>query len=145
MNRTQKKAWFNLTVTVVTLLLAAAAIGTLAIIVGMPRALGGLGFLGLWGLLGLEPVLFRAKPGQPTVDFDERDLQIDRKATLGAFAITYVYFVAACMITWFIVGPDGVVRVVVLPGIVAGGFITSQIVRSVAILVQYKEGDKDGQ
>jgi hypothetical protein len=137
MNRWQKIAWFNLTVIEVSLLLAGAATGTLAIIIGMPAALGGLGFLGLSGLLGLEPVLFRKKRGQSTVDFDERDLSIQRKAFLGAFAFSYVYFVAVCMIIWFVVGYSGVIRVAILPCIVAGGFITSWIVRSVAVLVQY--------
>jgi hypothetical protein len=137
MNRWQKIAWFNLIVMTVSLLLTAAAVGTLAAIIGMPAALGGLGFLGLCGLVGFEPILFRKKQGQSTVDFDERDLLIDRKATLGAFAVSYVYFVGVCMIIWFVVGSGGVIRVVVLPLIVAGGFITSQLVRSIALLVQY--------
>jgi len=143
MNRWQKIAWFNLTVIVVSLVLTGATIGTLTITAGMPRALGGLGLLGLCGLLGLEPVLFRKKRGQPTVDFDERDLLIGRKAALGAFTVSYIYFVSVCMIIWFVVGSGGVIRVVVLPLIVAGGFITSQLVRSIATLVQYSKGGKD--
>ena len=144
MNRTQKSAWFILIVIIVSLLVTGAAVGTLAIIIGMPRALGGLGFLGLCGFVGFEPVLFRTRRGQSTIDYDERDLLIDRKATLGAFAVSYVYFVGVCMTIWFVVGSGGVIRVFVLPIIVVGGFITSQIVRSVAILVQYGRGKGDG-
>ena len=143
MNRAQKMAWFNLTVIAISLVISGTVIAIMATKVGMPRALGGLGFLGLCGLMGFEPVLFRKKRGQSTIDFDERDLLIGKKAALGAFTVSYVYFVSICMIIWFVVGSGGVIRVVALPLIVVGGFIISQLVRSVAVLVQYGRGEKN--
>jgi hypothetical protein len=137
MNGSQKRAWFNLIVITVSLTLTAAAVGVLAATVGMPATKAGFAFLGLLGLMGLEPILFRKKRSQPAVEFDERDLQIDKRAALGAFAGSYLFFVAACMATWFVVGFNGKVSVNLLPLIVVGGAVTSQIIRSIAILVQY--------
>ena len=88
MNRSQKIAWYNLIVILVSLILAGAAIGVLAAIFGMPRALGGLGFMGICGLMGLTPILFREKRGQlGFMGYDERDLLIFRKATVIAYSI----------------------------------------------------------
>ena len=140
MNRWQKIAWFNLTVIVVGLLLAGAAIGTLAIIIGMPGALGGFGFLGFLGLLGLQPVLFRKD--KPKVSYDERDMLISRKSVILGFTISYLFFVFACLGCWWYAQADGMIDVRVLPLIVLGGYIASELTRSISLLVQYGAKEK---
>ena len=140
MNRWQKIAWFNLTVIVVSLLLAGTAISTLTIIVGMPGALGGLGFLGFLGLLGLQPVLFRKDKSK--VSYDERDMLISRKAVILGFTVSYLFFVFACMGCWWYAQADGMIDVRVLPLIVLGGYIASEFTRSISLLVQYGRGGK---
>ncbi len=135
MNRAQKIAWYNLVVIAASLTISGATIGILAILYGMPKALGGLGFLGIAGLLGLSPILFRKKRGQ--VSFDERDELIQKRAMLIAYTTFWISFVSACMIPWWILETGSSIPVVVLPVMVAGGFIIVQLVQSVTILVQY--------
>ena len=89
MNRMQKIAWYNMIVIVAALTASGATVGLLAIFFGMPKALGGLGFLGIAGFMGLSPVLFRKKQGD--VDFDERDLLIYRKAIIVAYSIFWLF------------------------------------------------------
>ena len=141
MNRVQKIALYNLIVIIASLTITGAAVGILSIVHGMPKALAGLGLLGIAGLIGLSPILFRKKRGQ--LDFDERDLLIFRRATLAAYSIFWVSFTAACMIPWLVLDCGATIRVVVLPCMLAGGFIIVQLVQSIAILVQYGRGGKD--
>jgi len=143
MNRVQKTALYNLIVIVASLTFTGAAVGILAIVLGMPRALGGLGFLGILGLVGLSPILFRRKAGQ--LGLDERDLLIHARATLVAYSLFWVLFTAACMIPWLVLERGAKIRVVVLPGMLAGGFVIVQLIQSIAILIQYGwagEGEK---
>ena len=140
MNRAQKIARFNLIVIAASCVLSGVAVGISAIFVGMPKALGGLGLMGICGLMGLSPFLFRKKQGQ--VSFDERDELIQKKAMLIAYTTFWISFVSACMIPWFIIGPSGSISVNALPFIVLGGFIILMLVQSVAILIQYGRRDK---
>ena len=135
MNRLQKIAWYNLIIIATSCVLSGAAVGALATIVGIPRALGGLGLMGICGLMGFSPILFREKRNQ--VGFDERDQLIQKKAMLIAYSTFWICFVSACMIPWSIIGPSGSISVNALPSIVLGGFIILMLVQSVAILVQY--------
>jgi len=143
MNRLQKIAWYNLTVLAVALTVSGAAVSILAVTRGMPKALGGLGFLGLAGLIGLSPLLFREKRGQ--VSFDERDQLIHKRATLVAYSVFWVVFTATCMIPWLLLETGAKIRVVMLPMMLAVGFILVQLVQSVATLAQYgwrRKGEK---
>jgi len=135
MNRAQKMAWYNLIVIMASLTITGAAIGILAIVHGMPKALGGLGFLVIGALIGLSPILFRKKRGQ--LGFDERDQLIHKRATLVAYSVFWVFFTAACMIPWWILETGARIRVVVLPAMLAAGFVIVQLIQSVATLVQY--------
>lgn len=135
MNRNQKMAWFNLIVIVASLTISGTAIGISTILYGMPTALGGLGFLGIAALIGMSPILFRKRRGQ--ISFDERDQLIYKRATLAAYSTFWFFFTAACMIPWWILETGAKIRVVVLPCMLAGGFIIVQLVQSVTILVQY--------
>jgi len=140
MNRWQKIAWFNLIVIVTTLALSSLAVGVLSIIVGMPKALAGLGALGIFGLMGLSPILFRQKQNQ--VPFDERDQLINYRAVLGAYSVFWLVFTGACMIPWVIIGPSGSISVNALPIMLVGVGITLELVHSMAIIIQYGWGGK---
>jgi len=135
MNRAQKIAWFNLIVIVASLDISGTAIGILTIVYGMPKALGGLGFLGILGLIGLSPILFFKKQGQ--LGFDERDLLIYNRASLVAYSLFWVFFTAACMVPWLVFERGARIPVVVLPCMLAGGFVIVQLIQSIAILIQY--------
>jgi len=138
MNRAQKIALYNLIVIMASLTITGAAVGILAIVLGMPKALGGLGFLGILGLIGLSPILFFKKQGQ--LGFDERDLLIYNRASLVAYSLFWVFFTAACMVPWLVFGRGAKIPVVVLPCMLAGGFVIVQLIQSIAILIQYGRG-----
>ncbi len=137
MNRQQKIAWFNLIVVLTALTLSGIAIAVLAFGVGLPlhRATAGFGFIGIVGLCGLSPVLFRKEKGQ--VELDERDLSIHKKASLAAYSIFWLLFVLAAMIPFFILGPKGTISVRYLPAMVFGGMIIVMLVQSIVTLEEY--------
>jgi hypothetical protein len=137
MNRTQKIARFNLIVISIALTLSLMAIGVFYFIFGLPirGAFSSFGFLGICGLIGLTPFLFKKEGGN--ISFDERDLLIHRNATLIAYSVFWVFFTAGCMIPWWILKTGASIPVAVLPAMLAAGFIIVQIVQSVAVLVQY--------
>ena len=144
MNRFQKLAWFNLIVILIALILSAIAVSVFYFVVDLPipRALGGFGFMGITGLMGLSPVfLFKKERGK--VSFDERDELINLRAVLAAYSVFWLVFTAACMIPWSIIGPSGSISVNVLPIMLFGIGITLALVHSLVILIQYGWGIKE--
>ncbi len=98
MNRTQKQAWWIVVWVGTGMIAAAGAVVALYFNVGFPRAWSGLGFLGLCGLGGLAPLLFRKDPGP--VQFDERDRDIQLKSARAGFAMSYLVFGLLAMGIW---------------------------------------------
>lgn len=145
MNRTQRIARFNLIVVSTALGLSALAVSTMYFIFNLPirRAIGGFGFIGICGLLGLSPILFKSKHGR--VEFDERDLLIQRRASLGAYAIFWLLFVIAAMAPFFVLGPDGKVSVKYLAAMVFGGMAVVTLVQSIVTLEQYGWRNKNNE
>lgn len=138
MNRAQKIAW-SLVITISTgFIVSCIAVAILYIKVGMPRALAGLGFMGIAGLGGFSPLIFRKDKGKVT--FDERDKLIKRRAALAGFATSYLFVGLACMIPFSILGPKASISVIRLPNIFGGAALSAFFVTSVAILVQYGWG-----
>ncbi len=145
MSRAQKTARFNLIVILIALSLSAIAVSVFYFVVDLPirRAFGGFGFMGITGLMGLSPLLYKKEGGK--VSFDERDELINYRAVLAAYSVFWLVFTAACMIPWFIIGPSGSISVNVLPIMLFGIGITLMLVHSLVILVQYGRGGKDGE
>ena len=143
MHKAQRIAKFNLIVILIALGLSAVAVGISYLVIGLPirRAVGGFGLLGICGLLGLSPILFKKKTGE--VDFDERDLLIQRKALVGAYSIFWVLFVLAAMIPFFVLGSDGKVSVQYLAAMVFAGAVTVTLVQSIATLEMSGWRNKD--
>ena len=145
MNRAQKIARFNLIVILTALVLSTIAVSVLYFVVDLPmrRAVGGFGFIGICGLMGLSPLLYKKEGGK--VSFDERDLMIMRNASLGAYSIFWFLFVLAAMIPFFVLGPKGMVSVKYLAAMVFGGMIIVVLVQSVITLGAYgwrEKGEK---
>ena len=100
MNRVQKMAWY-----MVITFLAAVVVSCIAVLVlyfyfkiGMPRAMAGLGFIGLAGFGGLVPLIFKKDPGKVTED--ERDEIIHLKVSRAAFG---VFFIAMSLLSFIAV------------------------------------------
>ena len=139
MNSEQKRAWFVVGVFAVVLA---------GVLVVVPFAgWGAFGVTGLLGFWGLTPLLFRKKryPGQ--VATDERDRMILEKATLGGGMTSYLWFVLACMVLWFIHMYQGkkTISIHVLPFIVLGGAAALMVVRAVATLILYGREGRRGE
>jgi hypothetical protein len=101
------------------------------------------------GFGGLAPFLFRRRRHSEEVSMDKRDRLIVEKATLAGAMLSYMVFVLACMITWFVrmFGGDQTISfgertisIHVLPFIVGCGGITFVVVRAVITLVLYGKG-----
>ena len=150
MNRHQKIAWFTLTFVGLALGLSLLTFGVLCLGLGWPvrAASGGFAFIGLLGFAALAPLVFRKDKGQ--VAFDERDLQIQGAASWAGFAAFWCVFVAAAMVPWFIIGPEGTITVNYLPWMVFGGILVVEGVRAAVTLQGYgwrnqsvaEEGDR---
>jgi hypothetical protein len=145
MNRMQKIAWFNLIVVSLALGLSVAAFAIFYFVLGLSvgGAACGFAFIGIMGFSGLSPVLFRKDKSK--VQFDERDTAIQRKAVGLSYAIFWVLFVAAAMIPWFIIGPDGTITTYYLPCMVLGGWFIVMFLQSIVTLNEYGWRPKDNE
>jgi hypothetical protein len=141
----QKMAWFNLIVVSLALGLSVTAFAIFHFVLGLPvsRAASGFAFIGIMGFCGLNPVLFRK--GESKVQFDERDTAIQRKAVIAAYATFWLLFVAAAMIPWFIIGPNGTITVNYLPWMVFGGMFVVVLMQSIVTLTEYGWRGKDNE
>jgi hypothetical protein len=117
------------------LILSGVAVTILYAKFGFPIAGAGLGFLGIVGLGGLGPWLFKKDKGK--IAFDERDSVINRRSALAGFAAAYLFMGLACMIPFFVMGPDGQLSAKWLPMIFMGAGISNFFFHSLMILIQY--------
>jgi hypothetical protein len=133
MSAMQKQAWFNLAVIAVSL----------AVVLGLAPFMGysATGGFGVLGFMGFGPFFLRKQPGK--VVTDERDHLIQWRAALVAFAVFWVAFVAAGVLSPLLYAECVPVRVVQMS--VVGGWILLSGVMAVATLVQYPAGGSDGQ
>jgi len=145
MNRWQKIAWYNIFVIIFAFILTGVCVGVLTIKHGMPKALDGLSMFGTLGLLGLSGLIFKKRKHQ--VELDERDRLIFYKSIQITFAVFWPLFTAACIVPWFIIGPNKLISSIVLPIMLGAIGITLIIVQSIATLVQYgwKEKEKNNE
>jgi hypothetical protein len=98
----------------------------------------------IWfGLFWLFPFIEKkVRKGQKKVSFDERDQKIHKNAVMIAYVVVWLYFVAACVIGWCIVGPRGTISVNVMPLTLLGGLVIFAVVQGLASLVLYGRADK---
>ena len=148
MNRVQKIAWFQLAVVGIAVVMS--IILTLAFRRKYGYELAEAWWLGsayrtlllVFAVLG-PMIIFRKKKGK--VDFDERDLMIDRRAMIVAFGATYIFFILVCFVTWLAAGLDDPIPAYWLVRIVIGGWLTSIVGHSLTTVVCYGWGGKGGE
>lgn len=128
----QKRAWYNL----------AVVLGSLLVVIGLIPVLGrgAQGGFGLLGLLGVSPLLFRAKRG---VQCDERDAQINQRSVIVAYSVFWLVFVATCVALPVFYGWQGSVPVALVQSSVFVGMMLVVGVTALATLVQYGRGGAD--
>jgi len=146
MNKTQKGAWFSLAGTILVFTISFYLIFRLAIQKEAPERfclyLFPLIFL-LYIVAGTFFLLRKQSPNEP--DYDERDNRIKQKAWIAAFISVWPLFLAASVIPQLFVGLDGTVPVWLLPIVTVSLLYPVLLVYSIAVLVQYGRGDRDGQ
>ncbi len=98
----------------------------------------------IWGgLFWLFPFICgKLGKGKKRVSFDERDQLIHKRAVMAAYVVLWLYFVAACVIAWCIVGPHGSISVNVMPLTLLGGLTIFTIVQGLASRIQYGRAGK---
>ena len=143
MNRMQKISWLFAIMISVAVLLAGGAVGILYFKLGLPKAIAGLGFLGIAGFGGLGPLIFKKDKGK--VEFDERDHVINQRAALAGFGAAYLVVGLVCMIPFFVLGPKANISITWLPMIFMGAGLSSFFAHSVTILIQYGRGGKENE
>jgi len=101
----------------------------------------------IWGgLLWLLPYIQRKfRKNKKKITFDERDRLIHKKVVMASYVVLWFYFVAACVITWCIVGPNGSISVNVMPLTLVGGLVLFNFVQGLAALILYGRRDRDGE
>ena len=140
MNKAQKCAWFNLVLTLVISALHASAFLMIAYRGGVPRSLNTIGFVVVFGLIGISAVIFRRKQKFSEVEFDERDKSINKKVLVINYFFIWFILIAGCVIFWHYLGPEGTVRVYALCGLLYGLFLLAMIVHSATTLFLYGSG-----
>ncbi len=143
MNKAQKCAWFNLTLTLVMIALHGAAFLMIAMKVYLPRTLNMIGFIVVFGLIGVSAVIFRRKQKFSKVEFDERDKFINKRVLVLDYFFLWAALLAGCVIFWRYLGPDGTVRVYALCALLYGLFLIAMIVHSLATLILYGRSGKN--
>ena len=146
MNQTQEESWIWLFLGLPCFLIP----GGVAVFIAYDR---GISFapvlmfasIVIWGgLFWLFPFIqVKFRKDKQKICFDERDQLIHKRAVMVAYAVLWIYFVAACVIAWCIVGPHGSVSVNVMPLTLLGGLIIFTSVQGLASVVQYGRGGKD--
>ena len=140
MNRLQKIAWAFVIIIPLAVGLAAISTTLLYLKYGFPRATAGLGFLGLAGLAGAAPAIFRKDNEMATPD--ERDQMISKNAAMTGFASAYGIVGFGCMLPFYILGHKAVIEVSWLPMIFMAAGLTHFFAYSLAILIQYGRANK---
>lgn len=141
MNRLQKIAVYQLTV-IFTALVAAVIVWIAVRSKGWEYAYFGLIPLILLTFVRFDRMFFPIKAGE--IVYDERDEMVKKKAVVTAYTVFWIAFVLGCIIPLFILGPNSTIHISVLPWMVFCAAVIVRVVWSIAILVQYGWGGKDG-
>jgi len=133
MNKLQKQAWRNLTVTTIAVVLAGIGVG-LAVHLNAGGVVSLMAFL-IAGLIvglfsGLRSIAIESK-------FDERE----RKIAIWAFTVSsYTFIIFICFgsfILFYLIGPRSHAPTYVFPVLFLAGLFISQFVEAAAILIRF--------
>ena len=144
MNKVQKIALVNLILAAVGLGIAGVRI-LIPDAVRVPRILASVVLLIVCCFLVAAQILLVGVGRKGGRHYDERDKSINKKAVLTGFGAYFLAVTAASLISLFVGGPDGVMSIEHMLGILLIGGLTALFVWAVAVLLQYRwqsEGEK---
>ena len=64
------------------------------------------------------------------------------RATMAAYVVLWLYFIATCIYAWLSASPERSISVNVMPMVIVGGIAVFLFVQSIATLIQYGRGGK---
>jgi len=94
----------------------------------------------LWAM----PSILRRIGKRRRVLRDERDIAIFKNASMIAHAMSWLYFLSACLVVWWRVGANGSISVNLLPLIFVGGIVVHQLTLVLGGYVQDRLGGTHG-
>jgi len=146
MNRTQKSAWSNLAVAALYIPVIVWALVRLFVLKSIPEGLERFWPVPVFIIFAVTSiVLMRRKQSPVEVESDERDRLIKYRAVVACFVSVWILLAAATLIPSIVVGVKGSIPIWLLTFINVGVLLITLLVYSVAVLVQYGWGAKDGR
>ncbi|MBL7189022.1 MAG: hypothetical protein ISS70_22070 [Phycisphaerae bacterium] len=143
MTKLQKSAWFNLIAVSMCAIVGGVGFSLLSLLNAKGIHLIFIFFI-VGSLTGLGICVFYRKKS-PEAGFDERERMINKRAFgMAACALT-IFLACICIIPFFVLGGQNVIKVYYLPLIFLGTLFAAQFVHSVAILVMCALEDDDEQ
>ena len=94
----------------------------------------------LGSLFWLAPAVVQRIHKSKKVYTDERELLIYKNGAVAAHIVLWLYFAAACLVAWWLVGPEGTVSVNVMPLVLIGAVTIFLLVEYLAAFIQYGRG-----
>jgi len=147
MNKTQKGALVNLVGALLNIAIAVFLVVEIVVLRRLPESFSEK-FWVIIAVCMLAPILiifYRKKQSPVEVESDERDNLIKYRAVLASFISVWILLAAVTIIPRFVVGIAGTIPIWLLAFINVGVLLVAMLVYSVAILVQYGWGGKDGE
>jgi hypothetical protein len=132
----ERQAWFTLSIFGLSLIVYLILVS----IFGFRES--AMGAFGITGFAGFTPLIGRKERRQGKVQMDERDNEIGKAASLAGFAVVWVYFVAVCMLPFFIKGPNATITIpVIVPTqVLLVAWIIVSTLRSLVVVAMYRRG-----
>jgi len=141
MNRVLKYAWYQLSV-ILTATIATAVTIVIAAIYWPGKEFSAAFPLILFALVHFYRAFFPLKAGE--IAFDERDENIKNRATRISFVIFWYAFILSCLVPLLTIG-SGSIPAMYLGWVLFCAAVLLRIVWSIAVIVLYGRGDRDGQ
>jgi hypothetical protein len=89
------------------------------------------------------PMIVRRIGRGTKVQADERDLLICKNAVAIAHSVLWLYFLAACLVSWRLVGAEGMIFVNIMALVLVGGVTLFVLVQHLAAFIQYNRGGQE--
>ena len=94
----------------------------------------------LGSLFWLLPAFVQKIHKSKRVQSDEREVLIYKNGAVAAHIVLWLYFAIVCLVTWWLVGPEGMVSVNVMPLVLIGAVALFLLVEYLAAFIQYGRG-----
>ncbi len=142
MNRIQKISWLMVICIGIAMIVSTIAVTILYFKVGFPKAWTGFAFMGLGGLGGFGPIIFKKDPSP--IQADERDRLINLKAAQAAFTLSYLVFGLLCMGIWGYYHHREIetITINILPWLFMAAGFTTFFTHALMILLLYGKDNK---